>query len=315
MDEHRRFDPMKNLVLLVVWVAFTIAQVFEIESVDDILGNEFTLLYFYAPDCKYCNEFNPDFAYLAELYSHNQNLNFGKTNGRSNKELADLFKVNKFPTIKLYDAHKKKVAHFEKERSTTHLKDFITTYTKLYPDEGNVVSNIELVSSLKELNDIVEHNEEVVLAFATRQSPEWKRFHYSDHFYQKIAALERSRKFVLVLADENGSDILEEYHVSNFPSIVMLTPKSIRAFNTLSTNVITNHLLDEDKVTQFLNLSQELEETFSFGSLQELKDFVESREYDGHKQVKPGMNIHNVGSIASKSTDEEYEDLLYHIEL
>lgn len=287
----------------------------EISSTAEIVESPYTLLYFYAPDCKFCNEFEPDFTYLEGLYEDNDDLRFAKVNGRKQKQLIDLFGISLFPTLKIYDTNSKTIAHFQQRRTLENLEDFIARYTSATPNEGAFQSNIKILSSLSDLDDYTTDNNEVVIAFISRRSPEWLRHYYPNHFYQQLATQYKDTAFAMVFADEEGMEILAKYQVSNFPSLMAITRNSIRTFNTFSTNVMSNNDLDEGKVKQFLKEPESLNEYQTFTDIKQLEKHATSREYEGHKQLKPGMNIGNMAPKEAKALDEEYEELLRDLEL
>lgn len=280
----------------------------------DILSQPYTVLYFYAPDCMYCNAFNPDFVYLNGLYKDNDELAFAKVNGRVETQIADLFEVKSFPTIKLYDAKMKKIAHFGEKRTLFNLERFIRDFSGANPDETSAEMLIEQITSVSELDNLATEKEHILIAFVSKRSSEWLKYYFPNHFYQELSKGYPNVTFSLVFADETGGDIMERYEVSNFPSLLFISPEGIKTFNTFSTNSITNNNLDGENVQEFLSRPGTMKESFSFASLEELKRYVESESFEGHKQIKPGMNVVQA-KRESLGVDSEYEDLMRHIEL
>lgn len=306
---------MQSVLLWFAVLACCFAKFIELSSVEEILNSPYTLLYFYTPDCKYCNNFNPDFVYLHDLYQHNNELTFAKVDARDNGQLTDLFGVNSYPTIKLYDTFSKKVAHFQEKRTLENLERFITEFSSALPDRSNVQLQSHTLTSLAELDSLILQEERIVLAFVSKLSPGWLKYYYPSHFFQELANNDTETAFALVFADETGSDILQRYQVSNFPSLMMISSEGIKTFNTFSTNSMTNNNLNEEDLALFLKLSDDLLGCFLFKDTEELINYSTSREYEGHRHVKPGMNVGVGKSLEQSDIDSEYAELVRHLEL
>lgn len=306
--------PMRLLLQWSFWIVICSAQILEITSVSEILNQPYTLLYFHAPDCMYCNAFDPDFVYLNELYKGNDELAFAKVNGREETQMADLFEVKSFPTIKLYDTKLKKIAHFGEKRTLSNLETFIQDFSGAIPDEASAEMLIELIKSVAELDNLAAEKDNILIALVSKRSHEWLKYYYPNHFYQDLSKGYPDVTFSIVFADETGGDIMERYEVSNFPSLLLVSPKGIKTFNTFSTNSMTNNNLDGEDIQEFLSRPGTMKESLSFASLDELKLYIASESFEGHKQIKPGMNVVQA-KRESLGVDSEYEDLMRHMEL
>lgn len=305
---------MRKLILWLLWIRLALSKIIEVSSINEILESRYTLLYFYTPGCVYCNGFDPDFVYLNGIYDHNDDLTFAKINGHKNNQLADLFGVTSFPTIKLYDAHQKKIAHFRETRTLSNLAQFIAEFSSAAPNDGTIDLPFEILSSVNQLDQLLPKQNNVLIAIVSKSSPEWRNYYYPSHFFLQVAQLHPNITFSVVFADETGGDILERYQVSNFPSLILISEGGLKTFNSFSTNALTNNNLEEEDLNDFLKNTKERQDFYFFKSLEDLEAHVSSGSYEGHKQIKPGMNV---GKLTRESVDMdlEYEELLRHIEL
>ncbi|PSK38762.1 hypothetical protein C7M61_002701 [Candidozyma pseudohaemuli] len=305
---------MRQFILWLLWIHLACSKIAEFSSIDEILESHYTLLYFYTPGCVYCNGFDADFVYLNEIYDHNDDLTFAKINGHREKQLAELFGVTSYPTIKLYDAHQKKIAHFRETRTLPNLEKFIAEFSQATPNEATIELPFEVLSSADQLDQLLLKQDNILIAIVSKSSPEWLNYYYPNHFYLQVAQLHPNITFSVVFADETGGDILERYAVSNFPSLILISESGLKTFNSFSTNALTNNNLEEGDLNDILKNTKERQDIHFFKSLEDLEAHVSSGSYEGHKQIKPGMNV---GKLTRESVDVdlEYEELLRHIEL
>lgn len=297
--------------LLLYLVAFASASAYrEISSAQEIISKPYSLLYFYAYDCKFCNAFEPDFEYIASLYSGNDNLQIVKVDGRKQKHLSSQFEIRSFPSLRLYDTVHKKVVSFNGERLVSALQDFIEDYSDAVPDTDKIEMSIGIVESSTELET---SGEPILVAFASKISDDWKRYYYPNHFYQRLARQFPLIKFKIVFYEHDLASLMLKYHVSNIPSLAYIEGDYLKVYNTFSTNQMVNNLISEDIMTEFVENVRIKEEGKSFSSLAELETHVMDLEYDGHKQWRGGMNLVQNANEEDVSLDQEYARLVEHI--
>lgn len=293
-------------MLLLLWLlAVAALSAVEVSSRSGILEKPYSLIYFYAPDCKYCEAFSPQYDYLAQLYSDNDNFHAVKVNGRVHKDLVLLFGVTVYPTLKLYDDVNKKVVTFNGARSPELLDKFIGEHTDATANISAVPQHVE------EVSDVAHVLAPQLVAFVSRLS-DWRAYYYPSHFYQQLAREHPEIKFSVVFTNENGSELMAKYHVSNTPLLVYVASDGIGIYNTLSTNHMVNYRLDEDKVRLFLDRAGVGE---WFNSETELAAHAEKLEFEGHKQRKGGMNVVESRPGAVADVDAQYEMLMAQIAL
>lgn len=296
--------------LLLLWASLVLLQVIEISSTSEIITKPFSLIYFYAPDCRYCEGFNPDFEYLSALYNGNTDLQVVKVNGRKHKDMVRLFDVKSFPSLKLYDADQKQVVTYSQARDVEKIEQFIQEKTRATPDLLGVESLINEVSHVSDLN--ITDEQPLLLAFVSRLSLDWITYYYPGHFYQSIAREYPNITFAIVFADEIDSELMQKYHVSNIPSLVLVDKSGIQVHNTLSTNQMVNYKISEEDIRDIIERKDHEEGWFP--DLDSLYQHVESLEYDGHRQRKEGMNVIE-SREENHDMDEEYQMLLAQIRL
>lgn len=285
----------------ILWlISAVIASVIHISSVDEIIRKHKTVLYFYATDCKFCAAFDPDFEYITKLYVPDNDVQIVKVNGRKHRDLTQIFGVQSFPTLKFYDHKSKNVATFQNPRTVDNVISFINKYANVEPDLSRLTLDVEVVDSAAEVEDLRKAGP-VLLAFVLRISSDWKTYYYPHHFYQKIARQFDTITFALVFADEGSSELSQKYLVSNMPSLV-LVGDTLRTFNTLSTNQMVNYELSREKVVEFLE-NPDVGETFD--SEEGLANHAKQLRFEGHLQMKSGMNF---VSSQVRNVDLDLED-------
>lgn len=299
--------------LFLYLVAFVGASLYhEISSAPEIIAKPYSLLYFYAYDCKFCNAFDPDFEYVASLYSGNDNFQIVKVNGRQQKHLTSQFEVTSFPSLRFYDTIQKRVVSFNGERLVAALQDFIEENSDAVPDKEKIILSIDLVESAADVENI---NGPVLIAFASKMSDGWKKYHYPSHYYQRLAREYPEVRFKIVFYEHDPAKLMLMYHVSNIPSLVYLDGDYIKVFNTFSTNQMVNFLISEEQLREFVENAAIAEEGKSFASAEELETHAMGLEYEGHKQRRGGMNVVQNTNDEVISLDEEYEKLVGEISL
>ncbi|GJQ68653.1 hypothetical protein Trydic_g17198 [Trypoxylus dichotomus] len=115
------------------------------------------IVMFYSPSCGYCHQFAPEYA-KASLALKGV-VRVGAVNAVQEKELAEKYRVNGFPTIKMFIINKKKPEEFHGERNAKTLaKAAMSAIQRLInyqlngkPDKGPAV-NLKNVVKLTESN-------------------------------------------------------------------------------------------------------------------------------------------------------------------
>lgn len=301
------------LSILLCLATLAVLEVIEISSTQQILQKPYSLIYFSASDCRYCADFNPDFEYISTLYNGNENLQVVKVNGRVHKDLVKLFEVAAFPTLKLYDTTQKKVLTYSDPRTVEDIERFLQDETGAIPQLDNIITVVEEVATPKDVEALSSHGK-VLLVFISRQSYDWSTYYYPGHYYQRLSREYPELKFGIVFADEVGTELMEQYHISNMPSAVLLDGPAVKILNTVSTNQMVNYKLTEEMIRKLIVNADIKEENLWFENVDALAQYAASVEFDGHKQRKAGMNFIESREL-NLDADEEYELLLSKIGL
>lgn len=129
-------------LLAVAW-ALAVAEIDDQSFVPALLSSNYTLVYFYKNQCQYCQQFNADFEYLSLIYNSNPGFQIVKVNGVQNKRINRLFKVDRYPTLKLYHNSTTEIITFTQQRSVDAISDFISIHVpEVEPDYSKFKSNI-----------------------------------------------------------------------------------------------------------------------------------------------------------------------------
>lgn len=294
--------------MIFLWLQLlAVAAALVAESKGDILAKPVSLIYFHAPDCRYCLEFNSQFEYLSALYSDQADFQAVKVDGRKHRDLVQLFQVQQFPTLKLYDDVNKQVRTYSEARLVENIQQFLYEHAGVSPDFSKVESGVLRVDSLRQVEQLAAEKP-VMLLFISDETGEWLTLHYPSHFYQELAAAHPHVTFAyatMALALE----VLQHYEVSNTPLAVFLVNKRIGVYNTHATNHISGGDISAEPLRALLAATDGKYDGLWFDSRLELAEYVETRKYDGHLQWKGGMNAVDARQVDG-SLDEQYEKLL-----
>ena len=93
-----------------------------------IKSNNFWLILFYAPWCGHCKEFHPEFEKLAKITKGLFKL--GAVNCENDRDLAQRYKVDGFPTVIFFGDNKEKTEEYGGDREADKILDFLFEKTK-----------------------------------------------------------------------------------------------------------------------------------------------------------------------------------------
>ena len=98
-----------------------------------IKSNNIWLILFYAPWCGHCKAFHPQFEKLAK--SVKGVFKIGAVNCEEQRELAQKYKIDGFPTVLFFGEDKTKTVEYDGDRKAEKIVDFLLEKAK------NVINN------------------------------------------------------------------------------------------------------------------------------------------------------------------------------
>ncbi|KAI5970542.1 ERP44 [Candida margitis] len=255
----------------------------------------YSLIYFYSDSCKYCQLFNPVFENLCTLYNEDSEatgFQILKTNARVNKKLSKLFGIRHYPTLKLLHYPSKEILEYEGKRDLHSLIDYIGSKTTLTPNYENFKSEVKNIENPKEL---LENSKDKLVIFIMSHLIDWQDYHYPSHYIQRISNTYEDIDFYVYHGDDlNHAELLPQFGVSNFPSLVYIRNGEFKSFNTEPPAYQTNDKFNGDKIIKFI------ESIDSDGSLWRSIEAVSVAPVIGTEQFED---------------DEDSEEDIEHIEL
>ncbi|CAD1811598.1 Thioredoxin family protein [Candida parapsilosis] len=214
----------------------------------------YSLIYFYSDSCKYCQLFNPVFENLCTLYnsdSETTKFQILKTNARVNKKLGKLFTIQHYPTLKLLHYPSKQMLEYEGGRDLHSLIDYIDLKTTVKPNYDNFQSKVKYVNDLQDL--LEGGDKDKVVIFLMSHLVDWKDCHFPAHYIQRIAHSHKDIDFYVYHGDDsNSSELLPQFGVSHFPSMVYIRNGKFKSLNTEQLAYQTNEKFDGDKIVAFI---------------------------------------------------------------
>ena len=123
-------------------VYIVVGKTFKKEVLDN---DKDVLMYFYAPWCKHCKEFYPNYEKLArKLKAKNHNLIMAKMDATEND--IEYYPINKYPNIKFYPGNdkNKEPLHFNNRQTIVELLDFIKSkaYHKINDEDYDTKKDV-----------------------------------------------------------------------------------------------------------------------------------------------------------------------------
>lgn len=299
-----------------LFVHLYVVVALEALSSADILTKSISLVYFYRPDCRFCEDLSPTIDHLQDLYNHNHDFQVVKVNGWACQDLVNLFLVQAYPTLKLYDDTKKLVATYSGDRLVALIEEFIAENSEAKPDLSKSTS---LVVSIVHKADLDYHlaKKPVLIAFVESHRPDWKQSRHRFHFYQTLARRHSEIVFATASITEVSSELLQFFKVSNSPSLVYYDGQKIGIYRTL--NAIPEQSLEESHITLFLDSVEDGKEARAglwFQSSEELHKYANLEKPDFQPEMKLGMNY--IASPERDFTDDiesQYDQLVRKISL
>lgn len=266
----------------------------------------FSLVNFYREGCYYCDQLEPTYKFLAELYA-GKDLQILAVNYKENQRIQNIEKIEGYPTLKLYDNRVRRyVTDYEGNRDLHDFIVFLFDATGIEPKFPDI--DYTRVDSLKHLNgiegDLKRANKSALIAFVTPWLDEWS-LHFST--YSKLVK-ELKQDTALLLVDgslESLAEVTRYYKVDKFPTFVYKHDLAHSGFKFMD----TQEGLNSEVLNAFINNG--LGEWFN-----EIDELNEKRLEGGERmeqnQQEPGRKyqINYGGSL--KDVEEEEDDHLYY---
>ncbi|KAI5968344.1 hypothetical protein KGF57_000203 [Candida theae] len=272
----------------------------------------YSLIYFYSDTCKYCHLFNPVFENLSTLYNkndtgksvhENESFQILKTNARVNKKLSKLFAIRHYPTLKLLHYPSKEILEYEGKRDLHSLIDYIESKTLIKPNYANFQSGVKDIQDPREL---FRGEKEKVVIFIMSHMADWKDYHYPAHYIQSIANLYRAVDFYVCHGDDpQHAELLPQFGVSNFPSLVYIRSRKFKSLNTERLAYQTNYKFDGDKIGGFIS-SIDLDQS-SWRLIEPVNEAQTSEETISSEENEENDDFDDI--------DDDDDDDIEHIEL
>lgn len=293
------------------WAQAAVVELSDSDFISLLLSSEHTLIYFYRDQCRFCSEFDGDFEYLSLIFNDEKRPEFQivKINGAKNARANALFKVDRYPTLKMYHNASTEIVTFQQERLFEGIVDFIEFQVPgVEPDYSRFRSRVRKLSGNVDKSSLGE----TLVVFMLENMHGWDDFGRPNHFLERLAATNEFSNTHFAVVDIFGgeTDLQREFSVSNFPSAIYFDTKGrFKVLDTYTTNPDTQ--FGDEQVRDFLK-SVHLNNGWFENSTQ-LAEFIAENEYTGHKYHRPGFNV--IQDRTKPHASDQDDDLLEHIEL
>ncbi|ODQ80573.1 hypothetical protein BABINDRAFT_160835 [Babjeviella inositovora NRRL Y-12698] len=173
----------------------------------------YTLVYFYAEQCRHCNALDPIYTGLADLFTYGDSkVQVTKVDGRQNEALRRKFDVISFPTIKLFEPGGREIAAYTGVRRLWNMAQWLTSVTgvqAIWP-QSNVVK-------LNDLNfdRIASQGKSLIVVFmAPWFDADWGMPY---HFFETAARESEDEHLVFATVDTSSAEaaaIMTRYRIT-----------------------------------------------------------------------------------------------------
>ncbi len=268
---------------------------FDDNSIQETLEqSEYSLIYFYSDSCKYCRKFDPTFENLSILYNNDKErsrFQILKTNARFNKKLSELFKISKYPSLKLLDYKTKRIYDYEDDRDLQNLIGYIDRKLNINPNYDNFNTKVKYADDIKAFEHEDDDANEQLVFFMAGYLPGWEDYKYPAHYIHQLALDYNTVEVIVVNVEElNDYELLSKFGVSQFPTVVYIKDERIKSYSTKENE------MKLVKIKEFIeNINNE-----STGSWKDIQ-FIDTKHHEIHHD-----NDYN---------DEEDDEIFEHIEL
>lgn len=281
------------------------------ENKNQVFSNSrHTLIFFSKPNCKYCDQFDPIYNQLSELYDNDKDFQLTKIDTGTNKQLKQVFKISSYPKLVLFDRDTSSGKIFNDKRNLINLVNFINDNTNAINHE--LETNVKFVDNP---GDLKLENDLVVLALS--YMPTFQDFEYPTHFFQKMS-YEYGFNFNIIFIDLiDATEFIRQYKVSNFPSAIFFkTPEKFKVFRTFSSDHEIKAKLGEAGIIEFCgHLNDQSDDRYGhwFDSIVEYDAHLANQLYEFRDGIHYGFNYQ---ARASYEDDEvAYEAMMKKIDL
>nr|XP_055062057.1 protein disulfide-isomerase A2 [Misgurnus anguillicaudatus] len=120
--------------------------------------NKYLLVEFYAPWCGHCRSLEPIYAEVAEiLKTESSAVRLAKVDATEERELANEFNVNSFPTLKfLKDGNRQNATDFNGKRTVKGIRSWL---------ERHIGPSATVLNDIKSAEELLDSNDVVVVGF------------------------------------------------------------------------------------------------------------------------------------------------------
>lgn len=297
-------DAMHLLALLIVWAIAQALEIHDLSLEQTLLRARYSFVYFFRDGCQYCEEFRPTYSVIEQLYDEVQII---CVNGHKNKRTAELFGITQYPSLRALDFETKRITSYDRrDRLLESVMAFIEEYTPGKADFSRISTNVTQVTDTSQLENLPQDTLVVYLW----NTVDWDTWYYPTHFFHLLASYNVSLAVVDVNNLEN-LDVVAKYHVSNFPSAVLLradgtivTHKTLHSWDKLLTEYELRNMLDGD-YSKYTN---------EYGDLEEMHRMLAASLVVYDKQKRRGMNVVQ-GDEDDADLEHDYSSLLEEIVL
>eukprot|EP00826_Nyctotherus_ovalis_P039438 TRINITY_DN3795_c0_g1_i1.p1 TRINITY_DN3795_c0_g1~~TRINITY_DN3795_c0_g1_i1.p1 ORF type:complete len:489 (-),score=160.67 TRINITY_DN3795_c0_g1_i1:133-1599(-) len=204
-----------------------------------IKNNQYVMVKFFAPWCGHCKEFAPEYEKAAKIFKEQgKSFVLADLDATENKETAEKYKIEGFPTVKLFINGTP--IDYNGERTAEQVISFIERKSSPASAKLETKEDIAKIKDDKGLRCILGTNKENTLSFYTaiaRTEEDYKFYHASPELLAEVFPEAREDNIVLLKDfDERMvvySDKLEETKLKEF-----LTTNSLPLVSDMNLKVI-----------------------------------------------------------------------------
>ncbi|XP_006825188.1 uncharacterized protein LOC102802611 [Saccoglossus kowalevskii] len=194
---------------------------------DDVIGDRFVMVEFYAPWCTACKKFAPSYENIAEYFANREDVVIAKIDAYSEKSLSQRYDITGFPTVLYFEKGNTKPYRFKGTnvlKMVTLIEEVAGRFAKKYN------TNVKFVTSWNFTTTIVDNDKHALVELYDKAHDECRKLY---PVFERVASVYKNDPDILFgrvdLSRDTDRYLLEHYHVHALPAYLWFPQRTKRS--------------------------------------------------------------------------------------